>query len=46
MRFLGDDEPAAFELLMDFTEHPAVGQWIPCLGIIRCGYFPQLIPAD
>jgi hypothetical protein len=40
------NKPATVELIVDFTQYPAVRQRVPCFCVSRRGYFPQLIPAD
>ncbi len=46
MRFFRHNEPATVELIVDFVEHFAVSQRVPCFSVSRRGYFPQLLPAD
>jgi hypothetical protein len=46
MGFFRYEEAATFELVKHLPVHPAVGQWIPCAGVLWRGHFTELRPAD
>ena len=46
MGFVRYEEAAAFELIKHLPVHPAVGQRIPCAGVLWRGHFTELRPAD